>query len=50
MSKKYNLVKNYYDNGLWSVSRVRNAVVKEWISSEEYAGIVGEEYEEVDYE
>lgn len=45
MSKKYELVKRYYDQGLWSRARVRNAVVKEWITAEEYELITGEVYE-----
>ena len=36
MSKKYNLVKKYYDKGLWKIGAVRNAVVKEWITGEAY--------------
>lgn len=46
MSKKFDLVKRYYDQGLWSKARVRNAVVKEWITAEEYELITGEVYEE----
>ena len=45
MSKKFELVKRYYDQGLWSKARVRNAVVKEWITAEEYEIITGEVYE-----
>lgn len=45
MSKKYELVKEYYDNGLWNLTRVRNAVIKGWITAEEYELIVGEPYE-----
>lgn len=39
MSKKYSVVKNYYDRGLWSASRVKDAVVKGWITEEEYEEI-----------
>ena len=46
MSKMYEKVKSYYDTGLWSEVRVRNMVVKGIITEEEYASIVGEEYEE----
>ena len=42
-SKNYNKVKEYYDRGLWSKTRVRNAVGK-WISADEYQEITGEEY------
>ena len=45
MSKMYNKIKMYYDSGLWSEVRVRNMVVKGIITEEEYASIVGEEYE-----
>lgn len=44
MSVKFNLVKQYYDNGLWSKERVYNAVGK-WITLEEYYLIVGVENE-----
>lgn len=45
MSKHFKKVKGYYDSGLWSVIRVRNAVVKGWITAEEYKIITGEDYE-----
>lgn len=44
MSAKYNKVKGYYDSGLWNKTMVRNAVVKGWITAEEYAQITGEPY------
>ena len=44
MSKNFNKVKSYYDRGLWSIERVREAVVKGWITSEEYRLITGEDY------
>ena len=43
-SPKFDKVKFYYDNGNWSKDRVREAVVKGWITSEEYLEIVGEDY------
>ena len=43
-SPKFELVKNYYDQGLWKKKAVRNAVIKEWITAEEYEEIVGEPY------
>ena len=46
MSKMYEKIKKYYDTGLWSEIRVRNMVVKKIITEEEYASIVGKEYEE----
>ena len=45
MSKKYELVKHYYDACLWNLTRVRNAVVKGWITAEEFKTITGEPYE-----
>lgn len=45
MSPKFNKVKGYYDNGLWNKTMVRNAVVKGWITAEEYQEITGEEFE-----
>ena len=44
---KFELVKDYYERGLWSLVRVRNAVVKGWITPEEYESIAGLPYEEV---
>ena len=43
MSDKYELVKGYYDRGLWSKARVHTAVGK-WITAEEYKLITGEDY------
>ena len=44
MSKKYKTVKNFYDRGLWSIARVRNAVEKKWITEDEFKEITGEDY------
>lgn len=44
MSKKFNLVKKYYDSGLWNKEMVHNAVVKGWITAAEYELITGEVY------
>lgn len=43
MSKNYEKVKNYYDNGVWNQARVYNAVGK-WITEAEYEEITGEKY------
>ena len=43
MSKNFEKVKEYYEKGLWSKARVRNAVGK-WITADEYREITGEEY------
>lgn len=44
-SPKFELVKSYYDSGLWKKKAVRNAVVKAWITAAEYEEITGEIYE-----
>ena len=44
-SPKYEKVKNYYDKGLWTVGMVRNAVIKGWITPEEFEEITGEPYD-----
>ena len=44
MSDKYELVKGYYDRGLWSKERVHTAVGK-WITAAEYKEITGEDYQ-----
>jgi hypothetical protein len=43
-SEKYNLVANYYNRKLWNESRVRNAVIKGWITSDEFTEITGIQY------
>jgi hypothetical protein len=43
-SYKYHDIKKYYDNNLWSTVRVRNMVVKNIITAEEYQLITKEEY------
>ena len=45
-SKHYEKVKYYYDNHLWTLEQVRNAVVKGWITDEEFKEITGENYGE----
>ena len=42
-SKNFEKVKNYYDQKLWSLERVRNAVGK-WITEEEFTEITGQDY------
>lgn len=44
MSKHYKLVKRNYDNGFWDISKVRDAVAKGWITSDEFQEITGEVY------
>lgn len=42
----YEKVKRYYELGLWSEQRVRDAVLKGAITPEEYAEVVGKQYKE----
>ena len=44
MSAKYEMVKKYYDKGLWTKQQVHNAVGR-WITADEYELITGEVYE-----
>lgn len=48
-SPKFELIKGYYDSGLWKKKAVRNAVTSpkpEWrITADEYKEITGEDYE-----
>ena len=44
-SPKFEKVKFYYDNGNWSIERVHEAVVKGWITEEEFVEITGQNYE-----
>ena len=48
MSKHFKKVKSYFDSGLWSIERVRNAVVKGWITAEEYKIITSEEISQIE--
>lgn len=48
MSKNYAKVKKFYDAGLWSEVRVKNAVKMKWITPAEYELITGEKYIEED--
>lgn len=45
-SKKFNTVKQFYDGGLWGESRVRAAVVKGWITEDEFFEITGTSFDE----
>ncbi len=40
----FDKIKYYYDNGLWTIEKVRNAVVKGKITAAEYKLITGEDY------
>lgn len=43
-SKNYDKVKVFYSRKLWDETRVRNAVVKGWITEEEFAEITRVSY------
>ena len=45
-SAKFEKVKDYYDSGFWDKTRVRNAVIKGWITRDEFEEITGESFEE----
>ena len=42
---KYEKVKKYFDNGLWNEERVANAVIKGWITADDFREITGESYD-----
>lgn len=44
MSAKYEIVKSYYVNGLWSEKKVRDAVLHKWITENEYRLITGKNF------
>ena len=45
---KFELVKGYYDSGLWNIDRVKNAVVCGWITADEFEQITGQPYTPVE--
>ncbi len=44
MSKKFKVVKKFFDKGQWTVNQVRDSVAKNWITEEEFFEITGIEY------
>lgn len=42
---RFEKVKKYFDNGLWNVNRVADAVLKGWIDTEQFVMITGEKYD-----
>lgn len=44
-SKKFDAIKKYFGKGLWSKKKVHDAVLKEWITAEEFKEITGDDYE-----
>lgn len=47
-SKNYDKVKKYYKMGFWTEKMVRSAVVKHWITEEEFTEITGKDHNEVE--
>lgn len=45
-SKKFKIVKQYYDKGFWTKKMVHDAVDMGWITASEYEEITGEPFEE----
>lgn len=43
-SEKFNDVNDFYKQNLWNANRVRNAVIKKWITEEEFYIITGKTY------
>lgn len=43
-SEKFDLVNKYFKTRLWTEQQTRNAVVKGWITEEEFEEITGKEY------
>ena len=45
MMSRFEKVKKYFDDGLWNIQRVANAVIKGWIEIDEFQKITGENYD-----
>lgn len=43
-SPKFEKCKNYWDQSLWDETKMREAVVKGWITPEEFTEITGIDY------
>ena len=41
---KFEKVKKYYENGYWTLEMIRNAVIKNWITVEQFKEITGQDY------
>lgn len=41
---KFEKVKMYFDSGYWTLEMIRNAVIKNWITEEQFKEITGQEY------
>lgn len=47
-SVRFETVKSYHDKGLWGITAVKNAVIKGWITAEEFTEITGQPYEGIE--
>ena len=45
MSEKFAYVKDCYAYGFWKEAQVKKAVIKGWISADEFKAITGNDYE-----
>lgn len=45
-SPKYDLVRGYYKDKMWTLAQVKNAVKKNWITVAEYEEITGKKYDQ----
>ena len=43
-SPRFELVKEFYESGLWGKGALKNAVEKKWITTAEYKELAGEAY------
>lgn len=41
---KFEKVMMYYENGYWTLEMVRNAVIKNWITEDQFKEITGQDY------
>lgn len=42
---KYERIKKYYNEGLWNIDRVRDAVIKGFITEDQFEEITGQVYD-----
>lgn len=49
MSNKFQKVKKYYDTNLWKIKQVYLAVLKNWITPEEFYLITNQYFENFNY-
>lgn len=44
-SAMFSMIRDFYEKNLWTITQVKNAVLKEKITPEEYQEITGQSYE-----